>query len=84
MDYQEALDFIRSTLASRQLSYIEELVFRYSWDGKRYCEMAQATGYAEGYLKDTGSQLWQALSENLGSQITKKTTSFFTARSSQG
>jgi len=76
MDYQEALDFIRSTLASRQLSYIEELVFRYSWDGKRYCEMAQATGYAEGYLKDTGSQLWQALSENLGSQITKKRLHF--------
>jgi hypothetical protein len=56
MDYQEALAFIRSTLAPRQLSYIEELVFRYSWDGKRYREMAQATGYEEGYLKDTGSR----------------------------
>lgn len=76
MDYQEALAFIRSTLAPRQLSYIEELVFRYSWDGKRYREMAQATGYEEGYLKDTGSRLWQALSESLGYQVTKKRLHF--------
>jgi len=76
MDYQEALAFIRSALASRQLSYIEELVFRYSWDGKRYREMAQETGYEEGYLKDTGARLWQALSEKMGCQITKKRLHF--------
>lgn len=83
MDYTEALAFIRSTLAPRQLSYIEELVFRYSWDGKRYREMAQATGYEEGYLKDTGSRLWQAISESLGYQVTKKRLHFLLPEAAQ-
>ena len=83
MDYQEALAFIRANLAPRQLSYIEELVFRYSWDGKRYREMAQATGYEEGYLKDTGSRLWQVISESLGCQVTKKRLHFLLPQASQ-
>jgi hypothetical protein len=72
MENQEALTLIRDILAPRKLSYIEELVIRHSWEGKRYREMALETGYEEGYLKDTGSRLWQALSESLGYQVTKK------------
>jgi hypothetical protein len=83
MDYKEALAFIRSALAARQLSYIEELVFRYSWEGKRYREMAQLTGYEEGYLKDTGSRLWQALSESLGYRVTKKRLQFLLPEAAQ-
>jgi hypothetical protein len=72
MESQEALVLIRDILAPRQLSYIEELVICHSWEGKRYREMAVETGYEEGYLKDTGSRLWQALSESLGYQVSKK------------
>jgi hypothetical protein len=72
MESQEALTLIRDILAPRQLSYIEELVICHSWEGKRYREMALETGYEEGYLKDTGSRLWQALSESLGYQVSKK------------
>lgn len=72
MDYPEALTFVKSTLAPRSLSYIEEVVFCGSWEGKLYREIAQEISYEEGYLKDTGSRLWQDLSERLGRPVTKK------------
>lgn len=72
MENYEALTFIEEILAPRKLSYIEELVVTHTWDGMRYREMASKTGYEEGYLKDTGSRLWQVLSETLGYQVTKK------------
>ena len=72
MENQEALTLIREIVAPGELSYIEELVIYHSWEGKRYREMALETGYEEGYLRDTGSRLWQALSANLGYQVTKK------------
>ena len=72
MDNQTALTLIRDILAPRQLSPLEELVICNSWEGKRYREMALSLGYEEGYLKDTGSRLWQSLSESLGCPVSKK------------
>lgn len=72
MDNQAALTLIRDILAPRKLSPIEELVICHSWEGKRYREMALLLGYEEGYLKDTGSRLWQSLSSSLGYPISKK------------
>jgi hypothetical protein len=72
MEHQEALAVIRDILAPRKLSYIEELVICHSWEDKRYHEMSLETGYEEGYLKSTGCGLWQALSDCLGYQVTKK------------
>ena len=72
MESQETLAAVKQLLAPQILSHIEELVFTYSWDGKRYREMALETGYEEGYLKDTGSRLWKLLSEHMGRQVTKK------------
>lgn len=72
MENKEALAFIEEILAPRKLSYIEELVVIHTWDDMRYREMALKTGYEEGYLKDTGSRLWQLLSETLGYRVTKK------------
>nr|RNJ71150.1 MAG: hypothetical protein EDM05_00630 [Leptolyngbya sp. IPPAS B-1204] len=39
--------------------------------GKSYLEIAVAAGYDPGYIKDTGSKLWQRLSEVYGVKITK-------------
>ncbi|MEM9215158.1 MAG: AAA-like domain-containing protein [Cyanobacteria bacterium P01_F01_bin.150] len=72
MDNQAALLLIRDILAPRQLSFLEEMVICYSWEGKRYREMALSLGYEEGYVKDTGSRLWQSLSDNLGYPVSKK------------
>ena len=72
MESQETLAAVKQLLAPQILSHIEELVFTYSWDGKRYREMALETGYEEGYLKDTGSRLWKLLSEHMDRQVTKK------------
>ena len=72
MDNQAALTLIRDILAPRELSSLEELVICYSWEGKRYREMALSLGYEEGYLKDTGSRIWQSLSESLGYPVSKK------------
>jgi len=83
MKHQEALTLIRDILAPRKLSYIEELVICQSWEGKRYREMALEAGYEEGYLKDTGSRLWQALSESLGYQVTKKRLPYLLAEFSR-
>ncbi len=70
---QEALELVKTILAPRELSEIEEIVFLHTWNGKMYREMAQETQYQEGYLKDIGSQLWLCLSDKLGFQVTKKT-----------
>lgn len=72
MDKQAALTLIQDILAPRKLSSLEEIVICYSWDGKRYREMALSLGYEEGYLKDTGSRLWQSLSDSLGYPVSKK------------
>ncbi|MDB9374082.1 AAA-like domain-containing protein [Nodularia sphaerocarpa] len=68
----EALKTIRAILSPRHLTYIEEIVFVYTWDGKLYREMSHETGYKEGYLKDIGSRLWLSLSQKLGHKVTKK------------
>ena len=72
MDKQAALNLIQDILAPRKLSSLEEMVICYSWEGKRYREMALSLGYEEGYLKDTGSRLWQSLSDRLGYPVSKK------------
>ena len=72
MKSQETLEVVKKILAPRQLGYIEEIVLLHSWEGKLYREMAQETGYEQGYLKDIGSRLWLDLSQKLGREVTKK------------
>ncbi|MGK7888737.1 MAG: AAA-like domain-containing protein [Leptolyngbyaceae cyanobacterium] len=72
MEKQEALALVQDILAPRVLSDVEQLVITQSWEGKGYREIALAAGYEEGYLKDVGYRLWQALSDSLGCRVTKK------------
>lgn len=69
---REPLAYLKSILAPKELNNLEEIVFLSTWEGKRYREIAEDTGYQEGYLKDIGSQLWLALAQKLGYPVTKK------------
>ncbi|GAB4524930.1 MAG: hypothetical protein Tsb0014_03790 [Pleurocapsa sp.] len=53
------------------LSDVQELVFRESFLGSSYKEIADNSGYEYEYLKKVGSQLWRLLSQVLGEKISK-------------
>lgn len=72
MTPEEPLEIIKQALEPRQLNKIQQMVFQYAWQGLSYSEIALAIDYDLGYIKDTGSKLWQLLSECLGEQVTKQ------------
>ena len=71
MTVDEATDLVEQVIDQGQLTKVQELVFRKSWDGESYTKMARASGYDPGYIKDTGSKLWKTLSEMYGIKVTK-------------
>lgn len=77
------LDIVEQVLLSRQLSPIEQVILRQSWQGKGYGEMAQDSGYGSNYFKEVGSQLWHDLSEAIGQRVTKKNLHLVLARYQQ-
>ncbi|MGB3639683.1 MAG: AAA-like domain-containing protein, partial [Rivularia sp. (in: cyanobacteria)] len=72
MTADEALEIVESQVLSRQLSPIERLIFRQSWEGKGYTEMVEGSSYNSNYFKEVGSRLWHNLSEILGEKVSKK------------
>lgn len=72
MTVEEPLEIIKQAIEPRQLNKIQQMVFQYAWQGLSYMEIAIATDYDLGYIKDTGSKLWQMLSEYLGEKVTKQ------------
>ncbi|MEB3289425.1 MAG: NB-ARC domain-containing protein [Leptolyngbya sp.] len=71
MTVDEAIALVEQAIDQGHLTKIQKLVFRESWNGRSYTEMARASGYDPGYVKDTGSKLWQTLSEVYGVKVTK-------------
>ncbi len=65
------LPLVQQTL-QRSLTQLEQLIVEGSWQGQRYGQMAQASGYGEEYLKQVGARLWAELSEKMGTPVTKK------------
>lgn len=72
MTLEEALAIIDITLKPERLNDLQELVFRRSWDGKTYQEIAIEAGYDQDYVRLVGFQLWQSLSDAFGEKVTKK------------
>ena len=72
MTVEKGLELIEQVLPQRQLSKIQEVVFRHSWEGQSYKEIAEQFDYSLGYIKDTGSDLWKLLSDVLGEQVTRR------------
>lgn len=72
MSIDEALQILKRILDRTQLNKVQELVFRHAWEDKSYLEIAAATGYDAGYIKDSGAKLWQLLTDSLGERVTKQ------------
>jgi WD40 repeat protein len=71
MTVEEALKILDSAIAPTSLSNIQEIVFRQSWEGLSYLDIAGSAGYDASYIKDVGYKLWQLLSQALGEKVTK-------------
>ena len=75
MSVEEALFWLHFSLQQNRLEHklldVHELVFKHSWDGKSYGEMAEISGYDNEYIKHVGSKLWQIISESAGRKVTK-------------
>lgn len=71
MNTEEALAIIETALGEECLSKLQKMVFCQTWEEQSYQEIAQASGYEVGYVKQAGSQLWQAISRILGEKVSK-------------
>jgi len=71
MTVDEALTIAESALNYQSLNKVQELVFRQSWDGRSYGEIAKSSGYQYDYIKATAYELWKLLSKPLGEKVKK-------------
>ncbi len=71
MTTDEALGLLDTLLQEHSLRDLQEVVFRYSWEGRTYPQIAQQVGYDTGYIRDIGYELWRRLTQTLGERVTK-------------
>lgn len=71
MNIEEALLILDTALEQRVLNDVQELVFRNSWSGQTYIEIAESSGYNANYIKDVGYKLWKLLSKVFEKEVTK-------------
>jgi WD40 repeat protein len=71
MTADEALALLDPLLQAQSLRDIQEQVFRHSWAGCSYPDMAEKIGYDTGYIRDVGYELWRQLTQVLGEPVTK-------------
>lgn len=76
MTETEALEAVKKAISPESLSYVQEVVFRQSWEGQLYPDIAKSVGYHPEYIRDVGAQLWRSLSESIGQKVTKKNVRF--------
>lgn len=72
MKVEEALAILERTLPPGSLNTVKTLVFRHSWEGKGYADIAEDAGYDPDYIKGVAAGLWHSLSEVFGQKVTKK------------
>ncbi len=72
MNVEKALETVQNIFYQGCLSKVQEIVFRQSWEGKSYQEIASDSGYKVGYITHVGSKLWQLLSKTFGKKVTKR------------
>ena len=63
MTEDDAIALVEQILERGRLTKLQEIVFRQSWAGKTYMEMAHEVDYDPGHIKDVGSDLWRSLSK---------------------
>ncbi len=87
MDSEQAIAIIETVLAPKPLSLVQIEIVRGVIAGDSYQEIVAIAkaepevdradvkrmgGYQISYIKETGAQLWQTLSQRLGKKVTKK------------
>ena len=76
MTEQEALTLVDTLWYSanqrQKLTDVQSIVFRETWVGRSYREIAQQLGYEYDYIKQVGSRLWKSLSQTLGEPVSKR------------
>ena len=71
MTVDEAITIAERALNYDRLNKIQEIVFRQSWEGQSYKEIAASTEYEYDYIKDAGAKLWKLLSTALEEKVKK-------------
>ena len=71
MTVDEALAIVETALDYDRLNHVQEILFRQSWAGLSYREIAKNSGYDPDYLKDAGAKLWKELSKVFGEKVKK-------------
>ena len=71
MTIEDAIAIVDAALQGKRLSNIQEQLFRQTWEGKTYSEIAEMCGYDSSYIRDVGYRLWQMLTKGFGERITK-------------
>lgn len=69
MTADEALAIVEVALDYQPLNKTQELVFRETWEGKSYQQIAAKTDYEYDYIKDTASKLWKRLSRAFDEKV---------------
>ncbi|MCC5641660.1 hypothetical protein LC607_01530 [Nostoc sp. CHAB 5824] len=84
MTVEEAIALIEQLLPQGRLTKVQEIVFRQSWAGQTYLDMAVESDYDPGHIKDIGSELWRSLSQALREKVTKNNLHGVLKRTAQG
>ncbi|MEG5032198.1 NB-ARC domain-containing protein [Microcoleus sp. AT3-D2] len=74
MDVKEVLRFTDNLVfakTGKHLADVQETVLRGVWQGKTYIQIAEESGYSEGYTRDVTSKLLKVLSKLLREDINK-------------
>jgi len=64
----DALIFMKT---GKHLDHTQRAVLEGTFQGKTYADIAEETYQSEGHVRNTGSELWKILSEQLGKEIAK-------------
>lgn len=71
MDISQISTIVEQIIAPKSLNKVQRIVLEKSWEGLSYRAIADQSDYEEGYIKDTGSDLWKLLSQAIGQPVTK-------------
>ncbi len=71
VDVETAIELLDNILPPGSVNAVKALIFRDAWENKGYAEIAEETGYATEYIKESGAQLWRTMSDALGERVTK-------------
>lgn len=72
MTIEDALALIDTAIDPSCFKNLHQDIFRLSWQGKSYQDIAETCGYDTDYVRHVGYQLWQNLSQALAQKVTKR------------